>query len=409
MTGAATSPGLERVRRGRLCSGCGGCAALAPDKIALSLTEAGFLRPRQTAPLSAAEEERLRALCPGLAIEQPAMGRAVDPLWGPLVSVHRGFAQDPALRHRASSGGLLSALLVHLLETRQVDFVLQTVADPESPLANRMAQSRSREEVLAAAGSRYAPSAPLAGIGPLLDEGRPFAFVGKPCDVVALRALERQDPRVSATIPFMLSFFCAGVPSLRGAEAILAGMAVPQDRVVAFRYRGMGWPGAATARLADGSEKTMSYSDSWGGILSKEVQFRCKLCPDGVGGAADLACADAWHCDERGYPLFEEAEGLSLAVARTAKGEALLRAAQSAGSIRLDPLAAGDIDAMQPGQTRRKSLLAARLLALRLLLRPTPRYRGTRLLRAAGRASPLDLLRNLLGTGRRVLRGRYRE
>jgi coenzyme F420 hydrogenase subunit beta len=37
----------------------------------------------------------------------------------------------------------------------------------------------------------------------------------------------------------------------------------------------------------------MSYADSWGGILSRHVQFRCKICPDGTGGFADVVCADA--------------------------------------------------------------------------------------------------------------------
>ena len=50
----------------------------------------------------------------------------------------------------------------------------------------------------------------------------------------------------------------------------------------------------------------MSYAQSWGEILTKHVQFRCKVCPDGSGGFADVACADAWYGDERGYPSFEE-------------------------------------------------------------------------------------------------------
>ena len=55
----------------------------------------------------------------------------------------------------------------------------------------------------------------------------------------------------------------------------------------------------------------MSYADSWGAHLSKHVQFRCKICPDAVGGVADIACADAWYGGDSGYPQFDEAAGRS--------------------------------------------------------------------------------------------------
>ncbi len=59
--------------------------------------------------------------------------------------------------------------------------------------------------------------------------------VGKPCDVAALRALERQDTRVSARFPVMLSFFCAGVPSLEGAAGILKALEVQERDLVIFQ------------------------------------------------------------------------------------------------------------------------------------------------------------------------------
>lgn len=403
------SPALARVMRGRLCAGCGGCAAVAPAKIGMALAPPGYLRPVQRAPLTDDEERTVAAICPGLRLEQAAEGRPEgrtdDPIWGPHLGVWTGHATDPALRHAASSGGALSALLVHLLETGAVEFVLQTAADPGNPLGNRTVISRTAAEVMAAAGSRYAPSAPLAGIEAHLGQGRRFAFVGKPCDVGALRAMARRDSRIDACIPVMLSFFCAGVPAQSGAEAVLEHLGAPPGEVAAFRYRGNGWPGSAVASLRDGSERAMSYHDSWGRILSKHVQFRCKICPDGTGGLSDLVCADAWECDEQGYPLFDEAPGISLVLARTARGRSLLEAATAAGRLEIAPFPLEGIAAMQPGQRNRKSMLAARLAALRLLGRPAPRYRGFRLLAAARRGEIAGLARNLVGTARRVLRG----
>ena len=362
----------------------------------------GWLRPEQSGPLTPEEESGIATTCPGLVQEVDADDRTDDDLWGPFVEMRTGWSTDAALRHRASSGGALSAVLTHLLETGMVEGVWQVSAAATPPYANRAGLSWDAEDVRAAAGSRYAPSAPLADLPATLAAGRRLAFVGKPCDVVALRALARRDPRVDTVFPVMVSFFCAGVPSETGAETLLRKMGAEPERVTAFRYRGQGWPGHATATLNDGSERSMSYHESWGKVLSRHVQHRCKICPDGTGVAADLVCADAWAADENGYPLFDEADGISLIVARTGKGRDLMRAAEAAGRLETRPFDVAALKAIQPGQVRRRGALAARLAALRMAGRPVPRYRGLRIMAASRQVPVRFVLRNFLGMLRRA-------
>jgi coenzyme F420 hydrogenase subunit beta len=300
----------------------------------------------------------------------------------------------------------LSALLLHLLETGAVDHVVQVAADPDLAIGNRTVLGSDRAAVLAGAGSRYAPSAPLAGIERYLTTDRRYAFVGKPCDVAALQAMKRLDGRIAERFPYLLSFFCAGVPSLAGAREVLNRLDVAEAEVVRFRYRGNGWPGFATATLADGSERRMNYADSWGGVLSRHVQFRCKICPDGTGGFADVVCADAWEADERGYPVFTEREGVSLVMSRTDKGEALIRSAVAAGHLEIAAFDIAGLAQIQPGQTQKRRQVLSRLLALRLFGRPAPKYRGFHLIRNAARAGLVKNARSFLGTLHRIARGR---
>lgn len=400
------SPALQRVARGRTCSGCGLCASLAPEAIVLEMVAPGYTRPRQVAAVAAAAEAAIAASCPGLVIDNRPDAPHDDPLWGPWRATATGHATDPALRHHASSGGVLSAILIHALETGMIDEVVQTGMDPARPLANVTVTSVSPAEIFTAAGSRYASSSPLSDIVQRLALPGRFAFVGKPCDVSALRALARIDPRVDAKVPIMLAFFCAGIPSGDGARRILAAIDAPEAAVTAFRYRGDGWPGNATATLTDGTTRGMSYHESWGQILSKEIQFRCKICPDAVGGAADIACADAWYGDAKGYPSFAEQDGRSLVMARTARGAALYDAAVAVGAIVTEPLNPGAINRMQPSQVRRKRELLARLAAVAVAGRPRPRYRGVQLHRAAAQASILQQARSFAGLVRRLIQGR---
>lgn len=406
MTETHPSPSLARVARGNLCAGCGLCAGVAPGKVAMRVEAPGFLRPAQTAPLDPAEEAAVAAACPGLALSVEAAGRPGDVLWGPYLSMRTGHATDPALRFAASSGGALSALLAHLLEAGDVEAVVANGADPALPIGNVTVTVADADGIAAAAGSRYAPSAPLAGLPGMIASGRRLAFVGKPCDAAALRALIRHRPELAATFPVILSFFCAGVPSHAGGRAVLAALGTRLADVAAFRFRGMGWPGRATATLRDGTVRDMSYHDSWGEILTQHVQTRCKICPDGTGMQADIVCADAWESDADGYPLFEERAGTSLIVARTERGAGIVAAAEAAGRIATAPFDPAGLAAIQPGQRNRRRVVAARLAGLRLAGRPIPRYRGLALLAAARQGGLRRHLEVFLGTLRRVARGR---
>lgn len=367
----------------------------------------GFLRPVQSAPLEKSQEDAIAAVCPGLGQRVEAKGRSDSVLWGPHKGMSIGWARDPEVRFAGASGGALSAVLIYLLESGTVDAVVQTTAASDHALGNAPVITLDAAGVTAAAGSRYAPSSPLATLPELIADhastGRRFAFVGKPCDAAALRAMSERDLAVTAAFPIILSFFCAGVPSYRGGEAVLAALETDVESTASFRFRGNGWPGRATATAHDGSERSMSYHDSWGGILSNHVQHRCKICADGTGVAADIVCADAWETDAAGYPVFEDAPGVSLIVTRTALGAELVKAAEAAGYLKTAAFDPGSVETIQPGQRERRRALLARLLALRLAGRPIPRYEGLQII-AAARQNPFSRnLKNFLGTLRRIL------
>lgn len=405
MTGTS-SPTLQRVLQGELCSGCGLCAGVAPGSVSMTTVAPGYSRPVQSASLSDDQERAIAQSCPGAKIAPWNGAPHQDMFWGPWRQVLTGYAVDPDVRFGGSSGGAISALLIHALESGLVDDVLHIAPSTEHPTRNRLQWSRTRDEVIRYAGSRYAASSPLSEIGEALESDQRTAFVGKPCDVSALRQLALVDPRVDRRFPVKLSFFCGGLPSHDGADRIVRAMGLEPEKLVSFRYRGQGWPGMAKAETVDGRTAEISYADSWGAHLSKEVQFRCKICPDAVGGVADIACADAWYGDEEGYPSFDEQEGRSLIISRTDAGDALLASASGAGAITFDPLDVREIDLMQPAQARRKRLVVARTTSCRVVGHAVPQMNNLDVVKAARTAKISEQLRNFLGMLRRIVQKR---
>jgi len=400
---------LPAVVNGGLCTGCGGCVSAlsrnpgdAMPRV-MKMTEDGYLRPEPALPLPPAQQRIFESVCAGARIDGKASESNYHPLWGPIRRLATGYATDPEVRYRGSSGGVLTALAIGLVETGEVEFVLSSSADNDDPIGNLTMPRADRAAMLQAAGSRYGPSSPLAGLEGHLQAGRKFAFVGKPCDVATLTRMAKQDSRIDELIPYRLAFFCAGVPSRLGTLAVLNALNVSYEDLVRFQYRGDGWPGLARATRRDGSEESMDYNSSWGSILNRHLQHRCKVCPDGTGEFADIACADAWYGKD-GYPDFAERDGRSLIVARSEAGQRLLARLEQAGQISTEPLDIEEIARMQPYQVNRKRNVLSRSTGTQLAGGKTGRFRGLALLPLLLSDNPLNQLRNLFGSIKRSRR-----
>ena len=294
---------------------------------------------------------------------------------------------------------MLTALGMHALSTGRVDFVLHVGADPERPMRSRWIISETPESVQANTGSRYGPTAPLAGMAAALDRGQPFAIIAKPCDLGAVHALSRTAPRVDELCILRLALVCGGQSRLSKSQAVLEEFGVDEDEVALFRYRGHGNPGPAVVETLDGRQFTKSYLDMWEDEAGWQVETRCKFCPDALGEAADVASADVWP---GGAPTGEDA-GFNGIIVRTAAGEELVDSAVAAGELVLDePITPREFDDLQPHQVRRKEALAARYQGLVDAGIAPIETRGLRISELGRRLDPERFEHQRAGTLRRV-------
>lgn len=395
---------LESVVKSDLCTGCGICESIASSgRVRMELDANGFLRPKVVGKLDEQDQAIIKDVCPGLIVKLDSVSRNFHPIWGYLVKARVGFATDDEVRYLGSSGGTISAILIYLLKHNYVDYVVHVGASDKQPLENKVKISRTRDEILLNTGSRYSPSATLTGIVQLLDQPGTFALVGKPCDVSALRRYAKWDKRVNEKVKFMISFMCAGIPSVIGTKNVLKQLNVREKDVRLLRYRGEGWPGTMKVKLSDGRTYQMSYEEAWGRILSKHIQFRCKICADGIGLFADIVCADAWLSREDGYPDFSERDGRNIIITRTERGEELVRKCINDGVILIEKedLTYESIERMQPFQALRRKLVLSRILAMKVLFMHTPSYSMQMLWKAAISAGIALNIKSFLGMIRR--------
>ncbi len=408
---------FTRIAQEGLCIGCGLCQSVAgPERVRVVRTTEGHLRPVVGAPLDRETVDRIYETCPGTRIE--GLPEALidgetqhDKMWGPYRSMVRAYAADPAVRHRGSTGGVLTALATYLVESRMVDFVLHVAASRTDPTFGERHVSFDAASVLAGAGSRYGPTAPLLDFREVLDRGRAFAFVGKPCDVAAVRNLARLDPRVERLCRVMMVPVCGGFMEPAGMARFLASLGLEEKEVAAFSYRGNGCPGPTRIETRDGRAIEKSYLDMWGEDDSAwSLPFRCKVCPDGIGEAADIAAADTWP---GGAPTPEDLEsdpGTNAILARTAVGQEIVEAAVRDGALTVErEIGPRDLDLYQPHQVAKKYAVWARFAGLKAAGQLTPDIRRLRIAELARENGVAENLRQARGTRLRARQGRTRE
>jgi coenzyme F420 hydrogenase subunit beta len=398
---------ITKILNNKLCAGCGLCQSIFEEnKISVALDKEGFYRPVVNQKLNKAEEKLLSDVCPAVKVrKEKANSPKKDVVWGEIFSCFICSSSDNEIRSEASSGGGISAILVYLLKTKKVSAIIHIGASKEVPYLNEVKISTTRAEIIENANSRYAPSAPLQNILDNIKQYESYAFVGKPCDIAALRQYSIHNAEVKNKIKYYISFFCAGVPSLNATTDIISSMDLNIDDIKAVSYRKDGWPGFF--KITDKANRVfkLSYSLTWMKLLGPRMQFRCKVCADGIGHLADVVCADAWEdFDKNGFPTFKNAPGKSLLISRTKIGEELVQEVLQHNDLvfYMDINNYRDMDKMQPGQFSKKIYFLPRYLGLFMMNKSAPSFNSDFYFRATFKSKPISFVKNFIGIMKRT-------
>ena len=382
---------LNQIVAHSMCIGCGICQSVAgPGVIKMEIVENGNFRPIASSDLRHDQMDRIVDICPGtkvaglpeILIDKHSNH---DSVWGVWREIYFAWSGEPEVRHISETGGVLTGLALYLVESGEVDFVVHATEPEDHPAFGERWISRNREEVMKGSGSRYGPTATLIDIVEIIvkaeKDGETFAFIGTPCDVNALRNLARHDSRVDEHCKYMMAMVCGGFMEADGARAALSKFNVAYEEVTALRYRGYGCPGPTVIETGDGRSVEMNYLDYWGEDESTwGLPPRCKICPDGIGDATDIAASDTWIGGSPPREGQEQDPGSNAVLVRTERGVQLMNRAVSAGYItRGDSLSPDDMNRFQPHQENKKRSVWARYRALKEAGRVFPQTSGLRL------------------------------
>lgn len=216
---------IEEVQKLGLCHHCGGCAAFctAINYGALELSEDG--RPHYKDADKCIECGLCYCICPEISEldEEVKLKTDWQPPLGRVMDITAARSTDPEVLSRGTDGGVVTSLLIRLLELKRIDGAI--VSHKIGPFQRIPWLAKTKEEILEAAGFHFETSHGMKLYADIFSTFSPsvlelshivgghlnrVAFVGTPCQINAMRRMQALGIIPSDSIKYYFGLFCSG-------------------------------------------------------------------------------------------------------------------------------------------------------------------------------------------------------
>ncbi|MBW8016065.1 MAG: 4Fe-4S dicluster domain-containing protein [Planctomycetes bacterium] len=323
---------IQWVINEHLCVGCGTCVAVCSNNAIRMLESPAGLLAAEVNTSNCNFCGRCNKVCPGTHLEEGLLPPEIDPFKGSVVAAYCGQAEDENLLEKGQSGGVVTALLCHFLETGRIDHALITQMPEDESLRPKCILTSDPEEIHKAQGSKYCPVALNEKlVGNVNEEGKNIAVVGLPCHFHGIMNMQQQLKNNNHANILKIGLVCDRTLSYAAIDHLInqAGENKENINSIVYRSKGLrGWPGDVCIKNNSGKTKYLLRKYRYR-IKDTYTPLACRLCFDKMNFLADLVVGDA-------YKVKEDAKGHSIIIARSKKGQEALLSARKAGVIQVD-------------------------------------------------------------------------
>ena len=337
---------INKVISGGYCIGCGACA-VQDDSI--SIQESAMRMPQA----SLAHDSEQSNVCPfASATSEDEIGRRLyesdsyfDKRVGFYLNNYVGHVHEYQYRSNASSGGMVTWILVELFKMGKIDGVIHVGESHSKKEIFEYQVSETLEEIEKKSKSRYYPVHYEQALKKILGNGKKYAFVGIPCFVKSIRLLAQANKQVEESISYCISIFCGHSKTKAFSEmlAMQQGVAPEQISSIDFRVKNPKQP-ANRYNVQVSRKEQVNISRAKPSIPTRELYgldwglgyFKpkaCDWCDDIVGETADMSCGDAWLPETVGDSL-----GNNIIVVRNRLFQDILKEGFLSDKIALTPV-----------------------------------------------------------------------
>lgn len=211
-----------------------------------------------------------------------------------LGEMYAGYSTDSVIRGVASSGGIVTAVLRHLLRKGEVDAVLVSrITAADGPLQGVTELVSSEAALLEYAGSSYVDTPVLTWIRHLRTYAGKVAIVALPCQVRSLNRLFEKQPELRRKVPFVIGLFCRGTVDPPFYHDWLTRQGLRHEDVSSVQVKRNHYRGEVVFAMKGGQKRRFPFQamNSYR-LAGCHATHRCCWCAEHLAEEADLAVGD---------------------------------------------------------------------------------------------------------------------
>jgi coenzyme F420 hydrogenase subunit beta len=332
-----------------LCTRCGACHVICPTNVIdFDSQEFPFIQTQGCIDCGLCLK-----VCPGIEFDIPGefQRRFGQPyslveMGGAYRKAYVGYSTDPSVRKAGSSGGVVTQILMAMLNAGMVDGALVVGSSPDDPLTPLPYIARTEEEIRSAAQSKYVVVANTKVLRELRQTKEKVAFVGIPCQLHGLIKLQALNKRLEQRVALTIGLACRGTLEREVVPEFLQMRHIDPQSVKKLGFRDGPYPGQIRAHFKDGRVQALHKFEikdgAYNNLFRLYLPDRCISCPDYSAEFSDVMCSDIWSRGSDGEYLYPE--GVTLVLCRTERGEKMIDSLVQSGHLALQPISEPDVE-----------------------------------------------------------------
>ncbi len=310
---------IEKTVELDLCVSCEICKSVCPtNAISMRFSYGKFIPEINKTKCNMCS--KCFEICPGIDIFPFNLMKNIDfmdIIKENVIECFTGFSKNTIFRKAATSGGLITNLVIELIENKEYDaaFILNFQKFNDKPA--RLEISNNIDEIIESAGSKYIPASVYNIIEILKKkDNKKFIIIGTSCQILGIKKFIN-NYNISEKNLLFLGLFCNATLNFNFLKYVQDLYSKSKESIFKFCYRTKekyGWPGHS--KIIFNSGRSLILDRNVRISLKKYFNLkRCLFCFDKLNRLSDISFGDCYIQEK------QDKEGISNIIIRTRKGK----------------------------------------------------------------------------------------
>lgn len=341
------SNNIYKIVENAICTGCGACSGICPENaISIVHNQAGFL-------IAKIDEKKCincgmcLNVCPSNC-ENQIINKCNNIFYGEIKKCYIGYSCDQEIRKKSQSGGVVTSLLLYLIDKKKIDGALVNQFDNKIK-KSKIVLAKSKKDLIKSCGSIYIQS-PVTEAILKYSKTNKIAAVLLGCQAESLKLINEKYPSIKLPY-FTIGLFCAGQNSSLLIEDLISQNKYDFDENICdFRFRDKlygNWPG--NIKISTNKKDYEINKQKRHDLKPIYESFRCLSCYDQLNIYSDISVGDPWGIEKEDIK-----KGYSVIIVRSTKAIEIIEDAVKNKYINIEEISKDEIIKGQTIDTRLK-------------------------------------------------------